>query len=208
MTHGEPIWTALKRGSCAAVAARNVADLSCLMSAGRLSSARAGPGPEARPAGRGEKPAAGRWMAAAAVPRAPAGFRAVQSRVSSQRTDGAGAAWLASRVMWLTLVPIMTVAWATGWPWLIACARGRGVTVTVTGVPGQAVTAPPVAATAAGPAVHALDTRPRTAPGLMTSACSRSRRRCRGGSRMRRSRRRVRLAGRRSPARRVRRRRW
>jgi hypothetical protein len=49
-----------------------------------------------------------------------------------------------------------------------------GVTEMVTGVPGQPVTATPVAATAAGPAVHALDTVPRTAPGLMTSACSRS----------------------------------
>ena len=42
--------------------------------------------------------------------------------------------------------------------------------MTVTGVPGQAVTLTPVAATAAGPAVHALDTFPRTAPGLTTSA--------------------------------------
>ena len=88
--------------------------------------------------------------------------------MSRQRTDGAGAAWLASRVMWRTWLPTVTAAWATGWPWLIACPSGRGVTVTVTGVPGQAVTAIPVAATAAGPAVHALDTRPRTAPGSMT----------------------------------------
>ena len=44
----------------------------------------------------------------------------------------------------------------------------------VTGVPGQPVTANPVAATAADPAVHALDLVPRTVPGLMTWACSRS----------------------------------
>jgi hypothetical protein len=80
-----------------------------------------------------------------------------QSRVRSQRTEGAGAAWLASRVMWLTSLPIVTVAWATGWPWLIACASGRGLTVTVTGVPGQAVTLTPVAATAAGPAVQRIE---------------------------------------------------
>ena len=44
----------------------------------------------------------------------------------------------------------------------------------VTGVPGQAITLTPATATAAGPAVHALDTLPRTVPGLMTWACSRS----------------------------------
>jgi hypothetical protein len=37
------------------------------------------------------------------------GFRAGQSRVRSQRTDGAGALWPASRVMWLTWLPIVTV---------------------------------------------------------------------------------------------------
>ena len=41
--------------------------------------------------------------------------------------------------MWRTSPPIVTAAWATGWPWLIACPSGRGVTVTVTGVPGQAL---------------------------------------------------------------------
>src|SRR5216684_4839849 len=76
--------------------------------------------------------------------------------------------------MWRTSLPTVTVARATGWPWLIACPSGRGVTVIVTGVPGQAVTLTPVAATAAGPAPHALDTRPRTAPGRTTWACSRS----------------------------------
>ena len=101
-------------------------------------------------------------------------FTAGQIRVSRQLTDGADTAWLASRVTWCTSLPIVTVAWATGCPWLIACASGRGVTVTVTGVPGQAVTATPVAATAAGPAVHALDTLPMTAPGLTTWARSRS----------------------------------
>ena len=83
-------------------------------------------------------------------------------------------AWLASRVILLAWLPTVMVAWATGWPWLIACASGRGVTVTVTGVPGQPVTLTPVAATAAGPAVHALDILPRTAPGRTTSTCSRS----------------------------------
>jgi hypothetical protein len=38
--------------------------------------------------------------------------------------------------MWRTSPPIVTVAWATGWPWLIACPSGRSVTVIVTGVPG------------------------------------------------------------------------
>jgi hypothetical protein len=66
----------------------------------------------------------------------------------------------------------VTVAWATGWPRLIACPSGRGLTVIVTGVPGQAVTLTPVATTATGPAVHALDTRPRTAPGRTTGAPS------------------------------------
>ena len=28
--------------------------------------------------------------------------------------------------MWLTSLPIVTVAWATGWPWLIVCPSGRG----------------------------------------------------------------------------------
>ena len=79
--------------------------------------------------------------------------------MSRQRTDGAGAARLASRVMRRTSPPIMTVAWATGWPALTACASGRGLTVTVTGVPGQAVTLTPAAATAAGPAPHALEDR-------------------------------------------------
>jgi hypothetical protein len=79
-----------------------------------------------------------------------------QSRVSSQPIDGAGTARLATRVMWCTSPPIVTVAWATGWPWRIACPSRRGVTVIVTGVPGQAVTLTPVAAIAAGPAVQAL----------------------------------------------------
>lgn len=61
-----------------------------------------------------------------------------------------------------------------GLAWLIACPSGRGVTVMVTGVPVHAVTGIPVAATAAGPAVHALDTLARTAPGSMTWTCSRS----------------------------------
>jgi hypothetical protein len=56
--------------------------------------------------------------------------------VSSQPADGAAAVWLASRVMWRTSAPIVTVAWATGWPAVIACASRRGLTVTVTGVPG------------------------------------------------------------------------
>jgi hypothetical protein len=47
--------------------------------------------------------------------------------------------------MWCTSPPIVTVAWATGWPRLIACPSGRGVTVIVTGVPGQAVTLTPEA---------------------------------------------------------------
>src|SRR5260370_20346822 len=94
--------------------------------------------------------------------------RVGHSRVSSQSTDGAGAARLASRVMRLTWPPMVTVAWATGWPRRIACPSGRGVTVTVTGVPGQAGTLTPVAATAAGPAAHALATLPRTAPAPTT----------------------------------------
>ena len=94
-----------------------------------------------------------------------------------------------------------------GRPWLIACVSGRNVIVTVTGVPGQPVTRSPVAATAAGPAVQALDTLPSTAPGLMTSAFFRYRRRCRGGSPRRKSRRRARWAGRRFGARWARRRR-
>ena len=85
--------------------------------------------------------------------------------MSSKRTDGAGAARLASRVLRRTSPPIMTVAWATGWPWLIVCASGWGLTVTVTGVPGQAVTLTPAAATAAGPAPHALDTFPQDGAG-------------------------------------------
>ena len=56
--------------------------------------------------------------------------------------------------MWRTSPPIATVARATGWPRVIACPSGRGLTVTVTGVPGQAVTLTPVAATAAGPAAQ------------------------------------------------------
>ena len=44
-----------------------------------------------------------------------------------------GAAWLASRVILLTWLPTVTVAQATGWPWLIAFASGRDVTVIVTG---------------------------------------------------------------------------
>jgi hypothetical protein len=74
--------------------------------------------------------------------------------------------------MWRTSPPIVTVAWATGWPRVIACPSGRGLTVIVTGVPGQAVTLTPVAATATGPAVHALDALPRTAPGRTTGAPS------------------------------------
>jgi hypothetical protein len=57
------------------------------------------------------------------------------------------------------------VTWATGWPRLTARPSGRGLTVTVTGVPGQAVTLTPVAATAAGPAVRALDTLPQDGAG-------------------------------------------
>src|SRR6266550_1884220 len=88
------------------------------------------------------------------------GTRPAHSRVSRQRTGGAGTARLATRVMWPTSPPIVTVAWATSWPRVIACPSGRAVTVIVTGAPGQAVTLTPVAATAAGPAVHALDTPP------------------------------------------------
>src|SRR5207237_10196417 len=87
----------------------------------------------------------------------------------------AAAAGGGRQVMGGSSPPVGTVAWAPGWPALMACASGRGLTVTVTGVPGQAVTLTPVAATAAGPAPHALDTFPRTAPGLMTWACSRPR---------------------------------
>jgi hypothetical protein len=43
-------------------------------------------------------------------------------------------------MMWRTSPPIVTVARATGWPRLIARPNGRGLTVIVTGVPGQAVT--------------------------------------------------------------------
>src|SRR5207244_12101222 len=62
----------------------------------------------------------------------------------------------------------------TGWPWRMRGRGGGGVTGTVTGAPGQGVTLTPVAPTAAGPAVHAPDTLPRTAPGRTTRACSRS----------------------------------
>jgi len=79
---------------------------------------------------------------------------------------------MATRVMWRTSPPIVTVARATGWPALIACPSGRGLTVTGTGVPGQAVTLTPLAATAADPAAQALDTPPRTAPGRTTGAPS------------------------------------
>ena len=45
--------------------------------------------------------------------RVPPRFTAGQSRVSSQRTEGADAAWLASRVMRRTSLPIVTAGWAT-----------------------------------------------------------------------------------------------
>jgi hypothetical protein len=57
---------------------------------------------------------------------------------------------------------------------LTECPSGRGLTVTVTGVPGQAITLTPVAATAASPAIHPLDTLASTAPGLTAWTCSRS----------------------------------
>ena len=104
-------------------------------------------------------------MAAAVVPRAPAGFRAGQSRVRSQRIDGAGAAWLTSRVIWPTLAADGDGRPGDGLALADRVAERAGCHLTVTGVPGQPVTLTPPAATAAGPAVHALDTLPQDRAG-------------------------------------------
>jgi len=47
-------------------------------------------------------------------PMSSQGIRPGQSRVSSQLSDGAGAAWLASTVMWRTSLPTVMAASATG----------------------------------------------------------------------------------------------
>ena len=52
------------------------------------------------------------WNLRRAAPGAGQGTGPGQSRVSSQVIDGAGAVWLASRVMWRTWLPTVTVAWA------------------------------------------------------------------------------------------------
>jgi len=81
----------------------------------------------------------------------------VHSRVSSQPTDGPAAAWLASRVMWRTSAPIVTMAWATGWPAVIACASGRGLTVAGSAPLASAYRVPPSPSECAWPFIFATN---------------------------------------------------